>query len=61
MYLPSVLYAGLKESSSQSFLQCHVLSGCHGNEDEAEAEDGVRPLLHGLPAGPRLCSDAAWW
>lgn len=31
----------------------------HGNKDEAEAEDRVCTLLHGLPAGPRLCPDAA--
>lgn len=33
----------------------------HGNKAEAEAEDRVCALLHGLPAGSRLCTDAAWY
>lgn len=41
---------------------CHPFSwsGYHGVQDEAEAEDCVRALLHGLPPRPRLCADAAW-
>lgn len=42
---------------------CHPSSwcGCHGNQDEAEAEDCVCALLHGVTDGLGLCSDAAGW
>lgn len=34
-------------------------AGHHGDKDEVEAEDRVRALLYGFPAGPHICVDAA--